>query len=78
MITAFMNQFAGTLQNRQVASVGFYMIYMLLAALTVAAFGMVIQWVESGYVISLLLWECLSGLLSAVAVAKGSDRSGIL
>ena len=26
MIAAFMNQFAGTLQNRQVASVGFYMI----------------------------------------------------
>ena len=48
MITAFMNQFAGTLQNRQVASVGFYMIYILLAALTVAAFDVVIQWVESG------------------------------
>ena len=48
MIAAFMNQFAGTLQNRQVASVGFYMIYILLAALTVAAFDVVIQWVESG------------------------------
>ena len=48
MIAAFMNQFAGTLQNRQVASVGFYMIYMLLAALTVAAFDVVLKWVESG------------------------------
>ena len=57
MIAAFMNQFAGTLQNRQVASVGFYMIYMLLAALTVAAFDVVLKWVESGYGISLLLWE---------------------
>ena len=59
MIAAFMNQFAGTLQNRQVASVGFYMIYILLAALTGLRHSM---WLFSGwnpgYVISLLLWEC--------------------
>ncbi len=74
-----MTQFAGTLQNRQVASVGFYMIYILLAALTVAAFDVVIQWVESGYVISLLFMGVFYPVyFLAVAVAKGSDRGGIL
>lgn len=79
MIAAFMNQFAGTLQNRQVASVGFYMIYILLAALTVAAFDVVIQWVEPGYVISRFYGSVLSGLLSGSCGGEGKcDRSGIL
>ena len=55
MIAAFMNQFAGTLQNRQVASVGFYMIYILLALRH--SMWLFSGW-NPGYVISLLLWEC--------------------
>ena len=73
MIAAFMNQFAGTLQNRQVASVGFYMIYMLLAALTVAAFDMVLKWVESGIRnITAFMGVFYPVYFLAVAVAKGS------
>ena len=73
MIAAFMNQFAGTLQNRQVASVGFYMIYILLAALTVAAFDVVIQWVESGIRnITAFMGVFYPVYFLAVAVAKGS------
>lgn len=73
MIAAFMNQFAGTLQNRQVASVGFYMIYILLAALTVAAFDVVIQWVESGIRnITAFMGVFYPVCFLAVAVAKGS------
>ena len=70
---AFMNQFAGTLQNRQVASVGFYMIYMLLAALTVAAFDVVLKWVESGIRnITAFMGVFYPVYFLAVAVAKGS------
>ena len=73
MIAAFMNQFAGTLQNRQVASVGFYMIYMLLAALTVAAFDVVLKWVESGIRnITAFMGVFYPVYFLAVAVAKGS------
>lgn len=70
----------GTLQNRQVASVGFYMIYILLAALTVAAFDVVIQWVESGIRnITAFMGSVLSGLLSGSCGGEGKcDRSGIL
>ena len=73
LIHIFMNQFAGTLQNRQVASVGFYMIYILLAALTVAAFDVVIQWVESGIRnITAFMGVFYPVYFLAVAVAKGS------
>ena len=73
MIAAFMNQFACTIQNRQVASVGFYMIYILLAALTVAAFDVVIQWVESGIRnITAFMGVFYPVYFLAVAVAKGS------
>ena len=34
MIAAVMNQFTGILQNRQVAGIGFYIIYLMLIALT--------------------------------------------
>ena len=79
MIAAFMNQFACTIQNRQVASVGFYMIYILLAALTVAAFDVVIQWVESGIRnITAFMGVFYPVYFLAVAVAKGKcDRSVI-
>ena len=73
ILTGDLNQFAGTLQNRQVASVGFYMIYILLAALTVAAFDVVIQWVESGIRnITAFMGVFYPVYFLAVAVAKGS------
>lgn len=76
MTAAVMNQFAGILQNRQVAGIGFYMIYMMLIALTVAAFDVVISRVESGV-------SAVTGFMSAfcpvyflaVAIAKGSVTS---
>lgn len=76
MTAAVMNQFAGILQNRQVAEIGFYMIYMMLIALTVAAFDVVISRVESGV-------SAVTGFMSAfcpvyflaVAIAKGSVTS---
>lgn len=73
MIAALMNQFAGTLQNRQVASVWFYMVYMLLAALTVAAFDVVLTWVESGIRnITTFMGAFYPVYFLAVAIAKGS------
>lgn len=76
MIAAVMNQFTGILQNRQVAGIGFYMIYLMLITLTVAAFDVVIGKVESGI-------SAVTGFMSvfcpvyflAVAIAKGSVTS---
>ena len=76
MTAAVMNQFAGILQNRQVAGIGFYMIYMMLITLTVTSFEVVIDKVESGV-------SAITGFMSAfcpvyflaVAIAKGSVTS---
>lgn len=76
MIAAVMNQFTGILQNRQVAGIGFYIIYLMLIALTITAFDVVLSKVEAGIL-------AVTGFMSvfcpvyflAVAVAKGSVTS---
>ena len=76
MIAAVMNQFTGMLQNRQVAGIGFYIIYLMLIALTITAFDVVLSKVEAGIL-------AVTGFMSvfcpvyflAVAVAKGSVTS---
>ncbi len=76
MTAAVMNQFAGILQNRQVAGIGFYMIYMMLIALTVAAFDVVISRVESGVsAVTGFMSAFCSVYFLAVAIAKGSVTS---
>lgn len=76
MIAAVMNQFTGILQNRQVAGIGFYIIYLMLIALTITAFDVVLSKVEARIL-------AVTGFMSvfcpvyflAVAVAKGSVTS---
>lgn len=76
MIAAVMNQFTGILQNRQVAGIGFYIIYLMLIALTITAFDVVLSKVGAGIL-------AVTGFMSvfcpvyflAVAVAKGSVTS---
>ena len=76
MIAAVMNQFTGILQNRQVAGIGFYIIYLMLIAWTITAFDVVLSKVEAGIL-------AVTGFMSvfcpvyflAVAVAKGSVTS---
>lgn len=76
MIAAVMNQFTEILQNRQVAGIGFYIIYLMLIALTITAFDVVLSKVEAGIL-------AVTGFMSvfcpvyflAVAVAKGSVTS---
>ena len=76
MIAAVMNQFTGILQNRQVAGIGFYIIYLMLIALTITASDVVLSKVEAGIL-------AVTGFMSvfcpvyflAVAVAKGSVTS---
>lgn len=76
MAAAVMNQFSGILQNRQVAGIGFYIIYMMLIALVIAAFDVIVRKVASGI-------AAVTGFMSvfcpvyflAVAIAKGSVTS---
>ena len=76
MIAAVMNQFTGILQNRQVAGIGFYIIYLMLIALTITAFDVVLSNVEAGIlaVTGFMSVSCPVYFL-AVAVAKGSVTS---
>lgn len=76
MIAAVMNQFTGILQNRQVAGIGFYIIYLMLIALTITAFDVVLSKVEAGIlaVTGFMSMFCPVYFL-AVAVAKGSVTS---
>lgn len=72
LTAAFMNQFAGIFQNRQAAQVGFYMVYLTLAALTVAVFDVVLRWVESGVEnLTMFMGVFYPVYFLAVAVAKG-------
>ena len=48
LIAAVLNQFSSVFQNRQIAEISFYAMYLLLLALCLNTFGAVMDWVSDG------------------------------
>lgn len=76
IFAALFTNFAEVFQNKQISQVGFYVIYMLLIALSLESFGAAITWAEDGIgqLVSFMKVLCPIYFL-AVAIAKGSVSS---
>lgn len=73
VIAALLSQFSKIFQNRQIAEVSFYVLYLLLLALCLNTFGIAMDWVSGGIenLTSFMGAFCPLYFL-AVSVAKGS------
>ena len=73
IVAAVFSNFSGVFQNRQIAEVSFYILYLLLIALCLNSFQIVAEWVEEGVkgLTSFMGVFCPLYFLS-VAIAKGS------
>lgn len=73
LIAAVLNQFSSVFQNRQIAEISFYAMYLLLLALCLNTFGAVMDWVSDGIenLTSFMGAFCPLYFL-AVSIAKGS------
>lgn len=73
LMAALFSNFTNIFQNRQIAEVSFYVLYLMMIALCLNSFQIVIDWIGDGV-------ETLSGFMSvfcpvyfaAISVAKGS------
>ncbi len=76
MIAAVFGNFSRVFQSRQISEVSFYALYLLLMALSLSAFGTVVDWVSEGIegLTSFMGVFCPLYFL-AVAAAKGSVTS---
>ena len=73
VIAAVLHNFSTIFQNRQISEISFYVVYMLLIALTLNSFEVVIDWVSEGVenMTSFMGVFCPLYFL-AVSIAKGS------
>lgn len=73
LIAAVLNQFSSVFQNRQIAEISFYAMYLLLLALCLNTFGAVMDWVSDGIenLTSFMGAFCPLYFL-AVSIARGS------
>ena len=73
VIAAVLHNFSTIFQNRQISEINFYVVYMLLIALTLNSFEVVIDWVSEGVenMTSFMGVFCPLYFL-AVSIAKGS------
>ena len=76
LVAAVFHQLAGALKSTQIAEIGFYVLYLLLIALSLNSFGVVVEWAAESL-------EDLTGFMGvfcpiyflAVTIAKGSVTS---
>ena len=76
LVAAVFHQLAGALKSTQIAEIGFYVLYLLLVALSLNSFGVVVEWAAESL-------EDLTGFMGvfcplyflAVTIAKGSVTS---
>ena len=73
VIAAVLHNFSSIFQSRQISEINFYVVYMLMIALTLNSFEVVIDWVSEGVenVTSFMGVFCPLYFL-AVSIAKGS------
>ncbi len=76
ILSAVFTNFSQVFQNKQIAQVGFYVVYMLIIALAMKSFGSAMVWAEDGVnkLTSFMKVLCPVFFL-AVAIAKGSISS---
>ena len=76
ILAALFTNFSQIFQNKQAGEIGFYVVYMLMLALSIKSFGIAITWAEAGIgqLISFMKALCPVYFL-AVSVAKGSISS---
>ncbi|MGN1377669.1 MAG: stage III sporulation protein AE [Dorea sp.] len=75
-IAAVLHNFSGIFQNRQIAGISFYVVYMLLIAILLNSFKAVSEWVQTGVedITAFMTVFCPLYFL-AVSIAKGSVTS---
>ena len=75
-IAAVLHNFSGIFQNRQIAGISFYVVYMLLIAILLNSFRAVSEWVQTGVedITAFMTVFCPLYFL-AVSIAKGSVTS---
>lgn len=76
ILSAIFTNFSNVFQNKQIAEIGFYVVYMLIIALVMKSFGTAIIWAEDGvsHLTSFMKALCPVYFL-AVTIAKGSISS---